>query len=727
MQRFSQRESVLLGFSPEKAFVDSSSGPKSPGRNSDIDFNDVFGGPPTRSAVQGTRYSFGEITGSSGFRRSEETTAASLNPCSGLSEKPVFGEEVLSSRRRYSRNDFFDDIFGGNESSSSSPRKYEMKDPFAPGSQLLSPAMPLPPKLEPFGSSIPAQFSLRAKLNKGMDLPTFGSPTRSTYRCKDGSSDGSSYYAYSPLSRFSGQANQDKEELRNCFQTSNRFSALSRELSIDSEESTNLSKYDETETKGNSDSSDFSKNGSHFHFSIYKWADKGGVPLAIPLRGNDRLKEKDKLQRCSSANGWIGCENIATEPKAKLNDASTVRMSRYGKSFRVEHGKNDNGSLIDSRNGDGGPSRIIEEDNIPKSESETISSLKSTDKNVSGDTVLHSSGAEEKTHCSLPRIEVSAVGKETQKPQSKPLNLLLDDDDDYDKQGNNEITKNARTKEISKKSAKKLSEILDGQSIKKQDVKKKAISNNVEASKTSVKSSPRNSWDNGKGRVRGKVKEFIKIFNQDASSKLKSDTVSKSHSSRKKERDTVKPENEQSISMTERDEKIHTTNMQKKKSSSAIPVNGASEKNLNSSVKDTISDGSKTVVEDPAESFELNFLIEDLTPEAKILPPLGIDPEAIQVIDAKIRQWSNGKQGNIRSLLSTLQYVLWPGSGWTTVPLVDIIEGPAVKRSYQKALLCLHPDKLQQKGAASDQKYIAEKVFDILQDAWTHFNSLGSV
>lgn len=49
------------------------------------------------------------------------------------------------------------------------------------------------------------------------------------------------------------------------------------------------------------------------------------------------------------------------------------------------------------------------------------------------------------------------------------------------------------------------------------------------------------------------------------------------------------------------------------------------------------------------------------------------------------------------------------------MPLVDIIEGNAVKRSYQRALLCLHPDKLQQKGAASDQKYIAEKVFDILQ------------
>lgn len=59
--------------------------------------------------------------------------------------------------------------------------------------------------------------------------------------------------------------------------------------------------------------------------------------------------------------------------------------------------------------------------------------------------------------------------------------------------------------------------------------------------------------------------------------------------------------------------------------------------------------------------------------------------------------------------------ILWPASGWKPVPLVDIIEGNAVKRSYQKALLCLHPDKLQQKGATCQQTYIAEKVFDILQ------------
>lgn len=59
--------------------------------------------------------------------------------------------------------------------------------------------------------------------------------------------------------------------------------------------------------------------------------------------------------------------------------------------------------------------------------------------------------------------------------------------------------------------------------------------------------------------------------------------------------------------------------------------------------------------------------------------------------------------------------VLWPESGWKPVPLVDIIESASVKRAYQKTMLYLHPDKLQQKGASLQQKYTAEKVFDILQ------------
>ncbi|XP_076919615.1 uncharacterized protein LOC143580498 [Bidens hawaiensis] len=92
-------------------------------------------------------------------------------------------------------------------------------------------------------------------------------------------------------------------------------------------------------------------------------------------------------------------------------------------------------------------------------------------------------------------------------------------------------------------------------------------------------------------------------------------------------------------------------------------------------------------------------------------------------LDADIKRWSNGKEGNLRALLSTLQYILGAESGWQPVSLTDIITTSAVKKAYRKATLCVHPDKLQQRGATIQQKYICEKVFDLLKAAWNRFNS----
>ncbi|URD81894.1 DnaJ domain [Musa troglodytarum] len=91
--------------------------------------------------------------------------------------------------------------------------------------------------------------------------------------------------------------------------------------------------------------------------------------------------------------------------------------------------------------------------------------------------------------------------------------------------------------------------------------------------------------------------------------------------------------------------------------------------------------------------------------------------------DIEIKRWASGKEGNLRALLSTLQYVLWPECGWQPVSLIDLITAAAVKKVYRKATLCIHPDKVQQKGATLQQKYIAEKVFDLLKEAWNKFNS----
>ncbi|CAJ2633423.1 uncharacterized protein LOC123885721 [Trifolium pratense] len=92
-------------------------------------------------------------------------------------------------------------------------------------------------------------------------------------------------------------------------------------------------------------------------------------------------------------------------------------------------------------------------------------------------------------------------------------------------------------------------------------------------------------------------------------------------------------------------------------------------------------------------------------------------------LDIDIRLWSSDKETDIRLLLSTLHNILCAESGWSAVPYMSLIESSQVKKAYQKARLCLHPDKLQQRGATLLQKYIADKAFSILQDAWTTFIS----
>ncbi|XP_073052932.1 uncharacterized protein [Primulina eburnea] len=130
------------------------------------------------------------------------------------------------------------------------------------------------------------------------------------------------------------------------------------------------------------------------------------------------------------------------------------------------------------------------------------------------------------------------------------------------------------------------------------------------------------------------------------------------------------------------------------------------------------------IMEDLDDPFEDDFLFQELSDDNENVTHGEEDCAEKKALDTKILQWSVGKKGNIRSLLANLQCVLWPGNGWIPIPLVDLIEVNAVKRAYQKALLRIHPDKLQQNDATSHHKYTAEKVFDILQEAWDQFNAL---
>lgn len=150
----------------------SSSPRTAPFRTSDVDFRDVFGGPPRRSSVhEMMRYSFTEGADPLAAGRSMGEMPSFRDPWTGAEEKPVFGGGVEGgNRRRGLREDFFVDIFGGGESPGpTTPRKHDL-DVFSsspPASRPLSPVWPLPPRAEGFGglSSMPTQFRFLSEVS----------------------------------------------------------------------------------------------------------------------------------------------------------------------------------------------------------------------------------------------------------------------------------------------------------------------------------------------------------------------------------------------------------------------------------------------------------------------------------------------------------------------------------------------------------------------------------
>ncbi|XP_037104947.1 putative tyrosine-protein phosphatase auxilin isoform X3 [Syngnathus acus] len=94
-----------------------------------------------------------------------------------------------------------------------------------------------------------------------------------------------------------------------------------------------------------------------------------------------------------------------------------------------------------------------------------------------------------------------------------------------------------------------------------------------------------------------------------------------------------------------------------------------------------------------------------------------MDPEKI-----KILEWIEGKERNIRALLSTMHTVLWEGeTRWKPVGIADLVTPEQVKKVYRKAVLVVHPDK------ATGQPYeqYAKMIFMELNDAWSEFESQG--
>ena len=64
------------------------------------------------------------------------------------------------------------------------------------------------------------------------------------------------------------------------------------------------------------------------------------------------------------------------------------------------------------------------------------------------------------------------------------------------------------------------------------------------------------------------------------------------------------------------------------------------------------------------------------------------------VVDSRIKKWRLGKESNLRALLSTLQIVLWDGSGWKEIGMGELLMPGKVKINYMKGIAKVHPDKV---------------------------------
>uniref|UniRef100_T1JLE5 Auxilin n=1 Tax=Strigamia maritima TaxID=126957 RepID=T1JLE5_STRMM len=92
-----------------------------------------------------------------------------------------------------------------------------------------------------------------------------------------------------------------------------------------------------------------------------------------------------------------------------------------------------------------------------------------------------------------------------------------------------------------------------------------------------------------------------------------------------------------------------------------------------------------------------------------------LDPDRL-----KIMEWVEGKQRNIRALLSSLHTVIWDSEGrWNVIGIHQLVEPSDVKKYYRKACLAIHPDK--QVGTENEE--LAKMIFMELNDAWTEFEN----
>ena len=92
--------------------------------------------------------------------------------------------------------------------------------------------------------------------------------------------------------------------------------------------------------------------------------------------------------------------------------------------------------------------------------------------------------------------------------------------------------------------------------------------------------------------------------------------------------------------------------------------------------------------------------------------------------DERIKYWKgNPNPNSIKTLLCTLHTILWKEANWKSVGMHELFDANAVKKLYRKAIIITHPDKFQKETA--DHKFLANRVFAALNEAWKTYEQTG--
>lgn len=68
--------------------------------------------------------------------------------------------------------------------------------------------------------------------------------------------------------------------------------------------------------------------------------------------------------------------------------------------------------------------------------------------------------------------------------------------------------------------------------------------------------------------------------------------------------------------------------------------------------------------------------------------------ESKDFVDAKVGNWKNGKETNLRALLASLDQVLWERLEWKKIGMGELLTEGQVKSRYVRAISKVHPDKV---------------------------------